>query len=85
MNGYTEKETCHTLEDEAKFSEIAGNHYLQSSFYVHSPLFDIFNSFSENDNSGDTLTSNALPSDFSLSFEEELKGWDELSDEAWFE
>ncbi len=85
MNGFNEKETCHTLGDELKYAKLSGNHYLQSSFYIHSPLFDIFNNFQDNDNSGDTLTSNALPSEFSLNFEEELKVWDDLSDEAWLE
>ena len=74
--------TCHTLINDVVSSDLTGNHYLQSLWYDRSPLFDMFCCFPSVDTTAEACTSNAPPSQSELFFEDELKGWDDLSDEA---
>jgi hypothetical protein len=77
--------TCHTSINEDLSVDYTGNHYLQSPWYYRSPLFDLFCCFPLDGTTSDAKTSNGPPSRSEQLFEDELKGWDELSDESWLD
>ena len=85
MIDFSHQSTYHSLNNEILPIEKSENHYLQSPWYDRNPLFDMFRCFPSETITEDANTSNGLPSQSELFFEDELKGWDELSDEAWLD